>query len=121
MHSQSARDVYYRFTLHYKKENLVVESNLGDFFITFAPGTVELSPQRHENPNRQRPKEITEDDISNAYVKARDMSNVYDPNLIVLWRCNDEIRDKANDEWHEHRKLYGMLFICHIMEQIKRR
>lgn len=29
---QSARDVYYRFTLHYKKENLVVESNLGDFF-----------------------------------------------------------------------------------------
>lgn len=66
-------------------------------------------------------KEITEDDISNAYVKARDMSNVYDPNLIVLWRCNDEIRDKANDEWHEHRKLYGMLFICHIMEPIKRR
>ena len=28
---QSARDVYYRFTLHYKKENLVVERNLGDF------------------------------------------------------------------------------------------
>ena len=28
---QSARDVYYRFTLHYKKENLVVEGNLGDF------------------------------------------------------------------------------------------
>ena len=78
-------------------------------------------PQRHENPNRQRPKEITEDDISNAYVKAREMSNVYGPNLVVLWRCNDEIRDKANDEWHEHRKLYGMLFICHIMEPIKRR
>ena len=31
MHLQSARDVYYRFTLHYKKENLVVERNLGDF------------------------------------------------------------------------------------------
>ena len=42
MHSQSARDVYYRFTLHYKKENLVVESNLGDFFITFAPGTQDI-------------------------------------------------------------------------------
>lgn len=66
-------------------------------------------------------KEITENDISNAYVKARDMSNVYDPNLIVLWRCNDKIRDKANDEWHEHRKLYGMLFICHIMEPINQR
>ena len=36
MHSQSARDVYYRFTLHYKKENLVAERNLGDFFITLA-------------------------------------------------------------------------------------
>ena len=42
MHSQSARDVYYRFTLHYKKENLVVESNLGDFFITFVPETEDI-------------------------------------------------------------------------------
>ena len=33
MHLQSARDVYYRFTLHYKKENLVVERNLGVFLI----------------------------------------------------------------------------------------
>ena len=33
LHSQSARDVYYRFTLHYKKENLVAERNLGDFFM----------------------------------------------------------------------------------------
>ena len=35
IHLQSARDVYYRFTLHYKKENLVVGSNLGDFFILY--------------------------------------------------------------------------------------
>ena len=39
----SARDVYYRFTLHYKKENLVAERNLGGFFITFVPGILELS------------------------------------------------------------------------------
>ena len=44
MHSQSARDVYYRFTLHYKKENLVVESNLGDFFITFAKESPSCRP-----------------------------------------------------------------------------
>ena len=56
-----------------------------------------------------------------ACVYAREMSNVYAPNLVVLWRCNDEIRDKANDEWHEHRKLYGMLFICHIMKPINQR
>ena len=43
MHSQSARDVYYRFTLHYKKENLVAERNLGDFFITFVSGIPKLS------------------------------------------------------------------------------
>ena len=42
MHSQSARDVYYRFTLHYKKENLVAERNLGDFFITFASSSPPL-------------------------------------------------------------------------------
>lgn len=46
MHSQSARDVYYRFTLHYKKENLVAERNLGDFFITVVSGIAELSPDR---------------------------------------------------------------------------
>ena len=37
MHSQSARDVYYRFTLHYKKENLVAERNLSDFFYYLRP------------------------------------------------------------------------------------
>ena len=42
LHSQSARDVYYRFTLHYKKENLVAERNLGDFFITFASSSPAL-------------------------------------------------------------------------------
>ena len=66
-------------------------------------------------------KEITDDDVSKACVYAREMSNVYAPNLVVLWRGNDEIRDKANDEWHEHRKFYGMLFICHIMVPINQR
>ena len=43
----SARDVYYRFTLHYKKEDLVAERNLGDFFITFAPSSP--APTGHPN------------------------------------------------------------------------
>ena len=37
---QSARDVYYRFTLHYKKENLVVERNLGDFLFVIQTITI---------------------------------------------------------------------------------
>lgn len=63
-------------------------------------------------------KEITKKDIADVYLKSRDISSIYEPNLIVLWRCNDEIRKQANDEWHERRKMYGMLFICHIMKPI---
>ena len=66
-------------------------------------------------------KKITDKEIANVYLKSRDISDIYDPNLIVLWRCDDDIRKLANDEWHEHRKLYGMLFICHIMKPINPR
>lgn len=38
------------------------------------------------------------------------------PNLIVLWKCSKWITEIAKDEWHEGRKMYGIIFICHIME-----
>ena len=38
------------------------------------------------------------------------------PNLIVLWKCSNKITKIAEDEWHEGRKMYGIIFICHIMK-----
>lgn len=38
------------------------------------------------------------------------------PNLIVLWKCSKGITEIAEDEWHEGRKMYGIIFVCHIME-----
>lgn len=66
-------------------------------------------------------KKITKEDIDDVFLKARDISGTYDPNLIVIWHCDDAIRKQANDEWHNHRKMYGILFICHIMEPINLR
>lgn len=40
------------------------------------------------------------------------------PNLIVLWKCSKDITEIAEDEWHEGRKIYGIIFICHIMKPI---
>lgn len=40
------------------------------------------------------------------------------PNLIVLWKCSDKLIEKAKDEWIDERKMYGVIFICHIMEPI---
>lgn len=63
-------------------------------------------------------KEITQKDIEEVYIKSRYLSEVYEPNLILLWRCSDDIIRIANDEWHDGRKMYGMLFICHIMKPL---
>lgn len=38
------------------------------------------------------------------------------PNLIVLWKCSKEITEIAEDEWCEGRKMYGIIFVCHIMK-----
>lgn len=40
------------------------------------------------------------------------------PNLIVLWKCSDGLIEMAKDEWNDDRKIYGIIFICHIMEPI---
>lgn len=64
-------------------------------------------------------KIITKEDIDNVLAYAQKISSTYPPNLIVLWRCTDDIRKNARDEWHEGRQMYGMIFICHIMEHIK--
>ena len=40
------------------------------------------------------------------------------PNLIALWKYGDKLMEMANDEWNEERKMYGIIFICHIMEPI---
>ena len=29
--------------------------------------------------------------------------------------------EDSDIDWHEHRKFYGMLFICHIMKPINQR
>lgn len=63
-------------------------------------------------------KVINPEDITNVYLKSQNISEKFEPNLIILWRCNEEIRKKANDEFYEHRKMYGILFICHIMRQL---
>ena len=40
------------------------------------------------------------------------------PNLIVLWKCSNEFRENAQDEWKSNRKIYGIIFVCHIMKHI---
>ena len=63
-------------------------------------------------------KIITKEDIEKVFTYAQSMSETYPPNLIILWRCADEIRKLAKDEWHDGRQMFGMIFVCHIMEQI---
>lgn len=63
-------------------------------------------------------KVINPEEITKVYLKSQNISEKFEPNLIILWRCNEEIRKKAKDEFHEHRKMYGMLFICHVMGPI---
>ena len=65
-------------------------------------------------------KNITTADIDAATEIAQNdfVINNANPNLIVLWKCSDEIRAKAKDEWSDDRKIYGIIFICHIMEPI---
>ena len=65
-------------------------------------------------------KNITTADIDAATEIAQNdfVINNANPNLIVLWKCSDEIRAKAKDEWSDDRKIYGIIFKCHIMEPI---
>ena len=65
---------------------------------------------------------ITDSDFDDVLSKAQSLSYTLrgdcamDPNLIVLWKCSDNLRKKSNDEWHKGRRMCGMLYVCHIME-----
>lgn len=63
-------------------------------------------------------KNITTSDIDSAIKLAQNdfCCGKAIPNLIVLWKCSDELVEKAQDEWNDDRKMYGIIFICHIME-----
>lgn len=67
-------------------------------------------------------KNITTSDIDAAIKVAQNdfCHGKINPNLIVLWKCSDEIIAKAKDEWDRDnsRRIYGIIFICHIMEHI---
>lgn len=65
-------------------------------------------------------KNITTSDIDAAIKVAQNdfCRKKINPNLIALWKCSDKLMEMANDEWNEERKMYGIIFICHIMEPI---
>lgn len=65
-------------------------------------------------------KNITTSDIDAAIKIAQNdfCRKKINPNLIVLWKCSDKLMEIAKDEWNEERKMYGIIFICHIMEPI---
>lgn len=67
-------------------------------------------------------KDIATSDIDAAIKVAQNdfCRGQINPNLIVLWKCSDEIIANAKDEWDRDnsRRIYGIIFICHIMEHI---
>ena len=65
-------------------------------------------------------KNITTSDIDAAIKVAQNdfCRKKINPNLIVLWKCSDKLVEEAQDEWRKERKMYGIIFICHIMEPI---
>ena len=65
-------------------------------------------------------KIITTSDIDMAIKVAQNdfCTRKIQPNLIALWKYSNEMVEKAKDEWNDDRKIYGIIFICHIMEPI---
>lgn len=66
-------------------------------------------------------KEITDESVLESIKIAKSNFTIGErliPNLIVLWKCSNRIFDIAQDEWFPKRKMYGIIFICHIMEPI---
>ena len=65
-------------------------------------------------------KIITTSDIDAAIKVAQNdfCRKKINPNLIALWKCSDKLMEIAKDEWNEERKMYGIIFIFHIMEPI---
>ena len=133
LHSQSARDVYYRFTLHYKKENLVAERNLGDFFYYLrlrnpkacrTPTTWKilidnghgLNTPGKRSPDRQFLEAIYNREIAKRIV-AELQNKGYDAELLVPEEedisLNERVR-RANEHCQIHGKSNVILISIHV-------
>lgn len=73
----------------------------------------------HEN------RSFTESSIDDAIKIAieqlgghQDTNGFPKPNFVVLWKFSDALIKDAKDEFNDSRKIYGIIFVCHIMEPL---